>query len=124
MTDGTTPRPPSDPSWAELVARAFDEAPAPSANEAIMRVRGDVAATCGQAKSIEVVIRTTETPAELRARVMPTLPGVLEGFGASAHVDSGPTFLSVFLGDQLLFLTPKGFFEGLNAAAGPVALLP
>ena len=66
----------------------------------------------------------TETPAQLRKRVMPTLPGVLEGFGASTHVDSGPAFLSVFLDDRLLFLTPKGFFDGLNAAAGPVALLP
>ncbi len=124
MTDGTMPRRPSDPSWAELVGRAFDGAPAPSANEAIMRVRADVAAACGHAKSIEVVIRATETPAQLRKRVMPTLPRVLEGFGASTHVDSGPAFLSVFLDDRLLFLTPKGFFDGLNAAAGPIALLP
>ena len=108
----------------ELAERAFDRAPAREANQAISRVRQQLQARWGPAKSIEIVIRPDEDAGALRKRLMPTLPTVVEGFGADLAAGEGPVFMSVFAGEELLFLTPAAFMEGLHAAAGPVALLP
>ena len=106
-----------------LTERAFATAPASDATAAIHRVRAELSGRLGSAYSIEVVIAEGDEPRVLRERLLADLAPILEAKGVGL-ADEGPVFFSVFVDDELHFLYPKDFFGGLDAVAGPVALLP
>lgn len=111
------------PRLAPFTSLAFDSAPAAEATVAIHRVRMELEASFGAAYSIEVLVRPSEEPGALRTRLLAELGPILEAKGVSRR-DEGPVFFSVFVGDELHFFQPRGFFGGLDAVAGPAALLP
>ena len=110
--------------WSPLEEHAFETANAAEANQEIARVRDAVRAQWGNARSVEVVIGDSQSPKRFRSDRAPLLKSYLEDVGAPPSTGEGPTFLSVFLGERLLFMTPSAFFRALDLAAGPIALLP
>ncbi|MBW2733787.1 MAG: hypothetical protein JRH20_15470 [Deltaproteobacteria bacterium] len=99
-----------------LRERAVDEGPAVDANELIFRMRERFTEATGAGFNYEVVL-DRRSPDYLESHVAPRLALYLRS--KRMHVSSCPSvFLSIFVGDRLIFVPASAFYEYIKVARG------
>ncbi len=101
----------------ELLGRAFAQARAEEANDAIARVREQRGGEGRDALSYEAVLPEGKGLAHLAEAVLPRLVYFLDCRGARLPDASG-VFVSLFVGASLYFIAPADFFDVLVRATG------
>lgn len=106
-----------DPGIDRLLQRAFAQAKATQANEAIARVREEQSLDVDQALSYELLLPAQEPVKHLVEYVMPRMVYFLESRGARLPACTG-VFISLFVGDSLYFLHAADLVDELSKLSG------